>query len=647
MNNLIQTLAARIDAANEAYRNGSPIMSDAAFDALEAELRRLDPNHPSLTRVGAVPVNGAWPKVAHTIPMGSLNKAQYNPGQGDGHGDLRAWWPGKPVCITHKLDGISLSLQYHRGRLVQALTRGDGTTGEDITRNVLLMKGAVKQLPPGLPNTVFVRGEIVCRKSDFKAHFPGESNPRNTAAGTSKRQTGHEKCQHLTVVAYQFLPNGVPAQTKTEELVQLGALGFVVPPYYHVADGDIRHAIQVYGEYVKTKRDALDWEIDGLVLDINDRDDREALGEHNLRPKGAIALKFPHAQQQTTLRDVVWQVGKSGRITPVAVFDPVTLAGAQVERASLHNPDYIEELLIDVGKVPALTVGDSILAERRNDVIPGVASILMSAGGKPFTLPAHCPECHTPTRREGAYLVCPNGDACPAQATGAIKRWLSKIEVKHFGDALVELLVETGKVETIADLYTLDPAVIASLEDMNGRRLGGTATKAFNNLHAQKTLPLHVFVGSLGIPLIGRTMAKTIVDGGYDSLNKMSKAKPGEVAAIPGVGQTKAEAFCDGFWDLLDRGVITGLLVHITIAGKATGAFSGKSVCMTGFRDAKMAAAIEAQGGTLKSSVSKGLDFLVALDPNGVSGKLDKARSYGTRVVGVDFMWKLLGVSSP
>lgn len=639
-------IAARLDEANKAYRNGSPIMSDAAYDALEDELRKLAPNHPHFATVGAAPTGGSWPKVQHSIPMGSLKKVQFDADAskagGDGHAELRSWWPNKPCCLTHKLDGISINLVYKDRKLVQAITRGDGSIGEDITRNVLLMEGAVRMLPKGVPNTVYVRGEIVCRKSKFAAHFPGESNPRNTASGTAKRQSDYQKAQYLTVVAYQYLPDGVPLASKGTEINILQTNGFVVPPHYMAAK--VEDAIAVYEDYVASKRAALDWEIDGLVCDVDDRDQREAMGSHNMRPNGARALKFPHAQAKTTLRAVIPQVGKSGRITPVAVFNTVKLAGANVSRASLHNPDYIDALLKEAG-LPALTVGMEIMAERRNDVIPGVACLVSAGTGAAIHLPDECPECGTATERDGAYLVCPNSDTCPAQIAGAVKRWITKIGVKHFGTALIDHLCETGQVEQISDLYKLDPDTIAMQDDANGRKIGGTAIKAFRNLKAKdKTrLPLHVFIGSLGIPLIGRSMAKTIVDGGFDSLKAMTHAREAHIASIPGVGGTKAKAFLDGFWDLLDRGTVTSLLAHITIAEKATGVFSGKTICMTGFRDAQMVTAIEDQGGTVKSGVSKALTILVTKDPNSQSGKAAKARQYGTEIIGVDEMWNRLG----
>ena len=545
-----------------------------------------------------------------------------------------------PGILAHNCD-----LVYRNRKLIQAVTRGDGAIGEDILRNVLLMEGAVSVLPASEPDNAYIRGEIVCRKSKFAAHFPGESNPRNTASGTAKRQTGYEKCQYLTVVAYQYMPSGIPLATKATEIDALEDMGFVVPPHYNTTDVDT--ALAVYNGYIAGKRDALDWEIDGLVFDINDRDEREKFGTSNMRPKGSLALKFPHASAPTVLRDVAWQVGKSGRITPVAIFDTVALAGAQVSRASLHNPDYIDNIA-SAGGQKCLSIGDAIEVERRNDVIPGVAA-LITRNTDPNTvnvvIPPHCPDCGTATKRDGAYLVCPNSDTCSAQISGAIKRWLAKIGVKHFGGSLVDLLCETGTIERIADLYTLDPDVISKMEDKNCRKVGSIATKAIRNLHAndKTTIPLHAFVGSLGIPLIGRSMAKTIVDGGFDSLNAITHAKETDIARIPGVGKTKAKAFLDGFWDLLDRGTITSLMVHITIAEKATGVFSSKSVCMTGFRDAKMVTAIEQQGGTVKSGVSKGLTILVLRDPNSTSGKARKARSYGTELVGIDEMWDRLG----
>jgi DNA ligase (NAD+) len=560
---------------------------------------------------------------------------------------------------------------------VQALTRGDGEVGEDITRNVLLMAGAVKMLPPTLPDgkptpsTVFVRGEIVCLKSDFRLHFQGESNPRNTASGTSKRQTNHEKCQYLTIITYECLPVGVTLASKSDEINTLRAWGFRTPNCKRVLG--FSEIEDVYQGYVQTHRAALDYDIDGLVVYIDDTHRRDALGELNNRPRGACAYKFPHEQKSTVLRNIRWQVGNSGRITPVAEFDSVLLAGANVVQASLHNISNIRDLW---GSATPCS-GDLILASRRNDVIPFVESVITAQGsGVPFPVPTECPICKTPLQMDGEYLVC-RGEDCSGQVTGSIKRWVKKLGVLHVGDTLIEAMVEEfpfilvesefeerfgvtydgftklppdeqDKIRNsalakmdMADLYLIDPDRLADRQ-MGGRRIGSTADKAINNLRAKMTLPIHVLVGSLGINLIGRDMAKTIVDGGFESLSKMLKARIPEIAAIPGMGDTKARAFVDGFAQkagLVGKLLAVGIQVQIV-----SGNLAGKSFCFTGFRSSELEDAIVKAGGTMKSGVSKGLHYLVSSDPTSNTGKMQKARSLGTLVISEDEARTLAGI---
>jgi len=553
------------------------------------------------------------------------------------------------------------SLRYENRKLVQGLTRGNGIEGDDITRNVMLMKGAIKMLPANLPDgtptpaLVFVRGEGIVLKTDFATHFKGESNPRNTANGTAKRQSDNSKCAYITIMAYQLLPNGMAMPTKEQELQALQGMGFNVPRFVRCVTQSETEGL--YQEYVQTVRASLDYDIDGLVVEVNGRDAREALGELNKRPKGAIAWKFPHEAKKTTLRNIRWQVGNSGRVTPVAEFDTVVLAGANVSQASLHNISNIKSLLADspLAHMNDLTSGMEILASRRNDVIPFVEAVLAaSTEPNPQTLsvPTNCPSCGASLTRDGEYLVCRNDD-CPAQATGAIKRWVKKIGVLHVGDTLIEAMVEDGMVADPADLYTLDPDAVAALE-IGGRKVGGTASKAVNNLNAKKSLPLHVLVGSLGIPLIGREMAKMIVDAGYNTLSLMLKArvhvplgladgtKLPAIASIPGVGDTKAVAFVEGF--AAKTGLIAKLLGNGVQVQTISGPLVGQSFCMTGFRDQALSDAIEKAGGTMKSSVSKGLTYLIAQDPSSTSGKAQKARQYGTKVIGIEDARKLAGL---
>lgn len=637
----VEQIAQKLAQAREAYYNGSPVMSDASYDALEDELKRLQPNHPLLRQIGApVPTSSGWPKVRHDFKMSSLNKAQDME-------ELVAWWKscGSPsgLYITEKLDGISISLRYESGVMVQALTRGDGVIGENITRNVLRMKGFPKQVlsQSGGLFSGYVRGEIIVRHSDFETYFPDDSNPRNTASGTAKRQSDPSLCQHLTVLSYQVIPDSGVLPHKQDEIQWLIDQGFGTPRAYPVES--VKSVQTLYDTYIEKTRGALDYDIDGLVVDVNNEAARDSLGILNNRPKGSVALKFPHEEKSSVLRDIIWQVGHSGRLTPVAVFDPVVLAGAQVSRASLYNVDYYHEIASQLSS-DTLSVGDEIMVSRRNDVIPAVEAGLCVGDGKDLPIPTICPECQSSLEMDGRYLICPNLVGCPSQRAGAIKRWIKGIGVLGWGPAIVDALYEQGLVTTPADLYDLEDDELASVQ-MSGRRVGSSAKLMLDNLHEKKELPLHVIVGSIGIPMIGQTMVKIIVSAGYDNLQKLFRASEKQIASIQGVGQAKASSFVRGMetgigtiCDLLSKG--------ITVAKETEGPLKGKMVCMTGFRDPSMQAEIESQGGTVKSGVSKKLDYLVAQDPSSTSGKAKKARDYGIPIINVEEMWSLLGGKS-
>ncbi len=295
----------------------------------------------------------------------------------------------------------------------------------------------------------------------------------------------------------------------------------------------------------------------------------------------------------------------------------------------------------------------TILVSRRNDVIPYVEALVSQDLKKDeFEAPHDCPECGFNLKMDGEYLVCgnegdgPGSSGCPAQILGGIRRWVKKIGVLHFGDRLIEAVVEAGMVKTIPDLYRLDEQAMAALS-LNGRRVGGAAKRALGSLHAHKTLPLDTFVGSLGIPLCGRRMVGMLMDAGICDLNMLSQATESQLARVPGFGVDKARAFRVGFDSRKDT--ILGLYaVGVTAAPhepktSTSGVLSGVSVCMTGFRDKSMESAIGAAGGTVKFSVGKTLGILVAKDPNSKSGKAHKARTFGVEVIGPDEMWTRLG----
>ena len=626
------TIASAISEARAAYYAGTPSITDAQFDALEDSLRALDPNHPVLGGVGATPSSG-WTKVSHKTPMGSLNKAQ-------DEAQMLHWFQttvgnSPDVVIVDKLDGISISLRYDKGVLTQAATRGDGFTGEDITRNVRLMKGVPADLGDW---SGYVRGEIVCYKDDFNAHFQGDSNPRNTAAGTAKRQSDPSKCKHLTVVAFDMIPDVGVLTHKDQELQALSGAGFTTPSWITAQQGTVQ--IQsIYDRYIQGDRDALPYEIDGLVLILNDTSDWKRVGEKNHRPAGSIAYKFPHEAQSTTLRAIRWQVGNSGRVTPVAEFDALDLAGASVKQASLHNVANIGRLTDGNGFME----GACILVSRRNDVIPYVEALIsQDSTADELEAPHECPCCGTLLGMVGEYLMCPNDTDCPAQTLGAMRRWIKKVGVLHFGDAMLSAVVDAGMVSTIPDLYRLDANNVGHL-DMDGRRVGGAAKRALTSLNSLKTLPLETYVGSLGIDLCGRRMVRKLVAAGMTDLNALATATVQELSAVPGFGQDKALAFRAGFD--ARKEIIIGLhAVGVTPApyeapAAPTGsAMAGQAVCFTGVRDKALEAAIAAAGGRIASSVSRNVTVLVCKDPSSTSGKAQKARDLGIEVIGLEDM---------
>lgn len=635
----VQDLVEQLQQARDAYYNDAPFISDAEFDALEDQLRSLDPANEYFAAVGAKPTSG-WKKVKHNAPMGSLKKAQTLE-------ELHAWHSGGIGCtrdevlvVSEKLDGISISLVYKNGKLLRAVTRGDGEIGEDITRNVLLMQGVEREIFAGHGKRIkgfsgHIRGEIILPRSNHEKYLKADyKNPRNAAAGIAKREHDPSLCKHLHVMCYQALPDNHSFVDKVDELNWLGDMHFLVPNWSTTNLADIE---DTYHNYIDGERAELDYDIDGLVVELNDLIAMADLGEQDGRPRGARALKFPHEQQPTVLRDIVWQVGPSGRITPVAYFDGVSLAGVTVSQASLHNVDNIMRLW-STDHYPK--VGDTILVSRRNDVIPYVEKVITKSRTKGVLSACHeCPSCASEVTLEGAYVVCKNS-ACPAQQSGAIKRWVKKLGIKEWGDALIDALCACG-VESIADLYRLRVTDIEDVE-LSGRRLGKSkAGKALANLDKNMELHLADFIGALGIDLCGQTICQTIVDAGFDTLEKMQDASIANIAAIPGMGVVRADAFVRGL-HARHKLIADILRVGVKIKKPAGGPLTGVSFCFTGVRSKVLEAKIKDASGIIKSSVSKDLTYLVAKDPKSTSGKAQKAKEYGVKIIGLAELEKLL-----
>jgi DNA ligase (NAD+) len=589
------------------------VLTDKVYDAKEAKLRELDPDHWVLKIVGAPQTQSEWQKAKHQIPMGSLNKVNTP-------AEMTKWiedtYPDGKLLITEKLDGLSIEVVYEDGKLVQAITRGDGETGEDITVNVVKMGGVKSTLSDKFTGSL--RGEIIMLKSVHQAHFPEKANPRNAASGVSKRLDG-VGADKLNILFYQALGD-VDFGAEQAQFVWLVNQGVGTPHWWVVKTAD--QVNDFWRNYQDTKRDKLDYDIDGLVVRVDNMANQEALGEKDLRPKGAIAFKFDNEARESVIRDIVWQVGNSGRLTPVATVDPVQLVGATVTRASLYNLSYIEEL--------GLSIGATVLVARANDVIPRIEELIKGTGHV-AKAPKHCPECGGSTLMVGENLTCTNTEKCPAQVVGRIKNWVKELNLLEWGDTLINKLVDAGLVLTVADLYKLKVNDIANLDRLGEK----TAKKCLDILWANNEVALDVFLGALSIPMIGQSTIKAIMKAGCDTLEKFGQLGATEFEMVDGVGPTKAKFLADGLKD--NQQLILDIVANgVKLKSKVVGTLSGKSICFTGSMKTKrpilekMAADA---GGDIKGSVGKGLTYLVIADPNSTSSKAQAARKLGTSLI--------------
>lgn len=612
----IKELSEKIIQARLDYYNHQPTVSDKIFDAWCDELRTLDKKNVALTAVGAPVGPTVWLKAKHQIPMGSLDKVNLPIEMSNwakDKDDKTIWF------VTEKLDGLSIELVYESGELIQAITRGDGETGEDITVNVARMGGVNTKLSTDFNGSL--RGEIIMTKSAWKTHFADKANPRNAASGVSKRLDG-VGVDKLNILFYQVLGD-VDFKTEIDQFNWLKKNKLGIPNFWSFKTID--EVNKHWRTYQDINRDKLDYDIDGLVVRINDMATQMSLGDKDLRPLGAIAFKFDNEARESVIRDITWQVGNSGRITPVATVDPVVLVGATITRASLYNMSYIEELNLDIGA--------TVIVARANDVIPRIEE-LVKGTGKIAKAPSHCPECNGKTYMDGENLVCTNTQHCPAQIVGRIKNWVSELNLLEWGDTLIEKLVQSKKVTSVDDLYTLTVDDLASLDRMGEK----SAQKCYDILWANTDIPLDVFLGALSIPMIGGSTIRAIMKEGCDTLEKFGQLSAKEFEEVPGVGPTKAKFLADGLihnqqmiLDILDLGV--------TIKAKVHGTMSGKSICFTGAMKnkrpilEKMAADA---GADVKGSVGKGLTYLVIADPNSTTSKAQAARKVGTTLISED-----------
>ena len=643
------------------YVNNAPEISDREYDALLEKLQQLEaanqelitPDSPT-QRVGGRPAEG-FLKVVHTRPMMSLANS-YN------IDELRAFHErcqrlaeGRKLeyVAELKIDGLSLSLQYEAGLLVRGVTRGDGSTGEDVTQNARTIRSVpLRFKTKPIDTAIEVRGEVFLPRAVFErtnaereeAGEPRFANPRNAAAGAIRQLDSRLVARRkLDMFVYDLLVNGrKPFATHWESLDWLETAGFRVNPHRKRCQ-TIDEVIDFANEKEKL-RDDLGYEIDGLVVKVNSTALQDEFGATQKAPRWAIAYKYPARQDSTKVLDIIVSVGRTGALTPVALLEPVQLAGTTVSRVTLHNEDEIRRL--------GLKIGDWVMMEKGGDVIPKVLSVITSKRtGKEteFELPKNCPVCgELISRPEGEVVARCVAPDCVAQRMGRLLHFASRraMRIEGLGEVLAEQLVSENLVKDVGDLYSLTLEQVAALPRMAEKSAGNLLAQ----IEASKSRDLASLIYGLGIRHVGERTGGILAHE-LGSLEKLTNATVEELDAIPEIGLTVAESVRDWFDDegnraLCDRLRAAGVKTEAErrSGGTVDERFAGKQFVLTGtlgtFTRDEARALIEARGGRVNSSVSKKTDYVVAGEAAG--SKLDKAESLGVTVIDEDAFKEML-----
>lgn len=642
------------------YVLDKPTISDYDFDQKLKKLQELEQAHPEFfdansptQRVGGQ-VTKHFETVTHTYRMYSLDNSYSKE-------DLMDWEKrmerilGKKVEFTCELkyDGASISLTYENGQLTRAVTRGDGVQGDDVTTNVRTIHSVPLTLKGDYPDFFEIRGEIVMPIEGF-AHLNAERvergeepfrNPRNTASGTLKLQDSAEVAKRpLEALIYNIQGENLPFKDQFDGLKKAREWGFLVPDAAKLAKN--LDEVLKFLEYWDVNRHDLPYEIDGVVIKVNDFAQQEELGFTSKSPRWAMAYKFKAEQAETVLNEITYQVGRTGAITPVANLEPVELGGTIVKRASLHNADQIEKL--DVRE------GDSVFVEKGGEIIPKIVGIDFTKRdpkSKPTEYITNCPECGTElVRLEGeAIHFCPNAKDCPPQIIGRIQHFISRraMDIEGLGGETVALLVNNGLINNYADLYLLKKEQIIPLERMAEK----SAQNVINGIEASKKIPFERVLFALGIRFVGETVAKKLANH-YKSIDNLANATIEDLTQVDEIGERIAESVVSFFEpeenrDLIERLKRAGVQMEISEEDLAdvTDKLNGKTFVVSGVfemsRD-ELKELIEKNGGKVTGSISSKTDFVVAGENMGPSKKT-KAESLGIKILAESEFLKMIG----
>lgn len=648
----IQKLRERVNECNDYYYTKNiSLISDKEFDTLLKELKELEDKYPEYKEensptmvVGKIDLKESkFSKVAHKKPMLSLSNT-YNEGEISDFTERVKKLLSKDKKATYalelKLDGLSISVQYEKGRLMRAVTRGDGTIGEDVTENIMEIGSIPKKLNKEID--IEIRGEVVLPISKFEVLNKtrmenGEevfANPRNAASGTL-RQLDSSIIKERGLDAYfYFLVDAekLGIKTHSESIEFLESLGVKTTGVCEVLENasELMKRIDYWGE----KREELDYETDGMVIKVNELDYWEELGFTTKSPRWAIAFKFPAKQATTKILDVTWQVGRTGKITPVAELKEVELSGSKVKRASLHNFQEIER--------KDIRIGDSVFIEKAAEIIPQVVSSikeLRTGNEKEITEPQTCPICNTHVVREDKQvdIKCPN-PICPGKIEGEIIYFVSRdaMNIVGFGSKIVENMLKLGFIKNIVDIYNLKEhrEELENLEKMGKK----SVEKLLQSIEDSKTREYSKVLCALGIPYVGKTSAKLLANES-ENIDRLMSMSVEDLTAIEGIGEKMAVAIYDFFRDeekieiinkLKEKGLQFGKIKSAEV--KKEQIFAGKTFLFTGtlknFKREEIKEKIEELGGKNLSAVSKNLDYLIVGEKAG--SKLKKAQEIGT-----------------
>ncbi len=651
-----EDLASRILYYKRKYYDGEPEISDADYDKLEEKLKILNSSHPVLHIVGT-PVGG---KVNHNPPMLSSNKATTL--------DEVVKWANKigdhSLSAGYKVDGLSLSLTYENGKLLQAATRGNGNSGDDVTLAVMVIDEIPKTIP--VKERINVRGEVYMKISEFanvNSTLPKEqrfSSPRNLAVGTLRQKdVSSIQNRKLSFKAFEVL--GMDENKTITELNKLlEEWGFARADFEFIENNNSEEINRIFHN-IEKERELIDFEIDGVIFKYNEYLDRKDAGSTEHHPKWQLAWKFKSEDRETIINKIIWQVGRSGALTPVALVDPVELKGAIISRATLHNADFIENLNI--------ASGDRVSIKRAGDVIPKISTVV-EKGPNEFEFPLKCPSCKNPVKRDGVNLIC-TSIVCREKDIQSIMHWIGIVDIEHVGQKTIEKLYDLGIVQHYSDIYKDEIT-----EDLLIRLFGRNGSKMKGSIEHSRTLQFKLFLAGLGIPTLGKKLGKVLANH-FSSLEELQNTTSEELATLDGISDVTANHVLVGindtnraarllqnkveilygekkkispkkskkattpslaeFWD--DDEALQSISSSLKESNSEQKFGNGEKIYITGsvegYTKKKLQEFIELIGFEWSTSISKNLDFLI-YGNNAGSAKLDKAREVGVNVISWD-----------